>query len=61
LGQLPIRGTIQPNHHDRSNHPLDPENAPSIVIPLAIFIAVLTACGVIAMVLMLLTSLISLS
>jgi hypothetical protein len=40
---------------------MDPENAPSIVIPLAIFIAVLTACGVIAMVLMLLTSLISLS
>lgn len=40
---------------------MDPENAPSIVLPLAIFIAVLTACGVIAMVLALLTSIVAIS
>lgn len=40
---------------------MDPENAPSIVIPLAIFIAVLAACGVIAMVLTMLASLVAIS
>lgn len=40
---------------------MDPENAPSIVLPLAILIAVLAACGVIAMVLAILTGLIVLA
>ena len=40
---------------------MDSENAPSIVIPLAIFIAVLAACGVIAMVLTLVASIISIA
>lgn len=40
---------------------MDSENAPSIVIPLAILIAVLAACGVIAMVLTIITSILVIS
>lgn len=40
---------------------MDPENAPSIILPLAIFIAVLAACGVIAMVLAVLTGILVLA
>jgi hypothetical protein len=39
---------------------MDPDNPPSIVLPIAIFIAVLAACGVIAMVLLILTGIIAL-
>ena len=40
---------------------MDPENAPSIILPIAILIAVLAACGVIAMVLMIITGVIVLA
>lgn len=40
---------------------MDSENAPSIVIPLAIFIAVLAACGVIAFVMALLAGIVALA
>ena len=40
---------------------MDPENAPSIILPIAILIAVLAACGIIAMVMMILTGLIVLA
>ncbi len=30
---------------------MDPENAPSIILPIAIMIAILAACGIIALVL----------
>lgn len=31
---------------------MDPENAPSIVLPIAILIAVLAACGIVALALL---------
>lgn len=40
---------------------MDPENAPSIILPLAILIAVLAACGVIALVMAILTGVIALA
>ncbi len=40
---------------------MDPENAPSIILPIAILIAVLAACGIIAMVMMILTGIIVLA
>lgn len=39
---------------------MDPENAPSIIIPLAIMIAILAACGVIAGVLVMLAGVLTL-
>ncbi len=38
---------------------MDPENAPSIVLPIAILVAILAACGVIAFVLALLAGVIT--
>lgn len=40
---------------------MDPENPPSIVLPIAILVAVLAACGIIAMVLIILTGVITLA
>jgi hypothetical protein len=40
---------------------MDPENAPSIILPIVILIAVLAACGVIAMVMAILTGVIALA
>ncbi len=40
---------------------MDSENAPSIVIPLAIFIALLAACGVVAFVLTVVALIISIA
>jgi hypothetical protein len=40
---------------------MDPENAPSIILPIVILIAVLAACGVIAMVMAILTGVITLA
>lgn len=40
---------------------MDPENAPSIVLPIIIFIAVLAACGILGMVMALMAGIISLS
>jgi hypothetical protein len=40
---------------------MDPENAPSIILPIAILIAILAACGVIAMVMAILTGVIALA
>lgn len=34
--------------HQPECNPMDPENAPSIILPIAILIAILAACGVIA-------------
>ena len=31
---------------------MDPENAPSIILPIAIMIAILTACGIVALALL---------
>lgn len=39
---------------------MDSENAPSIILPLVIMIAILAACGIIAAVLMLITGIIAL-
>jgi hypothetical protein len=40
---------------------MDPENAPSIILPIAIMIAILAACGIIAMVMMILAGVIVLA
>jgi hypothetical protein len=40
---------------------MDPENAPSIVLPIAILIAVLAACGILSLVLIILTGVITLA
>lgn len=40
---------------------MDPENAPSIILPIAIMIAILAACGILAMVMMILTGVITLA
>ncbi len=40
---------------------MDPENAPSIILPIAILIAVLAACGILAMVMALLAGVITLA
>ena len=40
---------------------MDPENAPSIILPIAILVAILAACGIIAMVLTLLTGVLTLA
>lgn len=40
---------------------MDPENAPSIILPIAILIAVLAACGIIAMIMGLLAGVITLA
>ena len=40
---------------------MDPENAPSIILPIAILIAILAACGILSMVLVLLTGVITLA
>ena len=50
-----------PQIHQPEYTHMDPENAPSIILPIAIFIAVLAACGVIAMVLMIITGVIVLA
>jgi hypothetical protein len=39
---------------------MDPENAPSIILPIAIMIAILAACGIVAAVLTLLASVLAL-
>jgi hypothetical protein len=39
---------------------MDPENAPSIILPIAIMIAILAACGIIAAVLIMLASILTL-
>lgn len=36
---------------------MDPENAPSIILPIIIMIAILAACGIIALVLTIVTGL----
>ena len=40
---------------------MDPENAPRIILPIAIMIAILAACGILSMVLVLLTGVITLA
>jgi hypothetical protein len=40
---------------------MDPENALSIILPLVIMIAILAACGIIAMVMAILTGIITLA
>ena len=40
---------------------MDPENAPSIILPIAILIAVLAACGIQGMVMTLLAGVITLA
>ncbi len=40
---------------------MDPENAPSIVLPLIIFIAVLAACGIVSMALLFVAGIITLA
>lgn len=40
---------------------MDPDNAPSIILPIAIMIAILAACGILAMVMMILTGVIALT
>ena len=40
---------------------MDPENAPSIILPLAILIAILAACGVVAFVLAIVAGMITLA
>ena len=40
---------------------MDPENVPSIILPIAIMIAILAACGILAMVMMILTGVITLA
>lgn len=40
---------------------MDPENPTSLVLPLAIMIAILAACGILAMVMMILTGVITLA
>jgi hypothetical protein len=40
---------------------MDPENPPSIVLPIAILIAVLAACGILSLVLIVLTGVITLA
>jgi hypothetical protein len=40
--------------------PMDPENAPSIVLPIIILIAVLAACGILALVMAVVTGLVML-
>ena len=40
---------------------MDPENAPSIILPIAIMIAILAACGILSMVLVLMTGVITLA
>jgi hypothetical protein len=40
---------------------MDPENPPSIVLPIAIMIAILAACGILSLVMLILISVISLA
>ena len=40
---------------------MDPENPPSIVLPIAIMIAILAACGILSLVILILTSVITLA
>lgn len=40
---------------------MDPENAPSIILPIAIMIAILAACGIIALVMMIIAGVITLA
>ena len=40
---------------------MDPENAPSIILPIAILVAVLAACGIIALVMAIVTGVILLA
>jgi len=40
---------------------MDPENAPSIILPIAIMIAILAACGIIALVLAIVAGVITLA
>lgn len=40
---------------------MDPENAPSIVLPIAIMIAILAACGILSMIMLILTGVIALA
>ena len=40
---------------------MDPENPPSIVLPIAIMIAILAACGILSLVMLILTSVIPLA
>ncbi len=40
---------------------MDPENAPSIILPIIILIAVLATCGILSMVMMILLGVITLA
>lgn len=40
---------------------MDPENAPSIILPIAILIAILTACGILSLVMAILIGAITLA
>lgn len=56
------RSRVQSAHINQPEYThMDPENPPSIVLPIAIMIAILAACGILAMVMMILTGVITLA